>query len=583
MTGERLKSQLIILLTVLLFSVSCGFLSKDGKKRKAPKELTTVEQYEVLALFIEANKEKITGNFRNAKALFAECIRRDPTNHAALYELASLMAMDKEYNDAIVLGEEALKLDPDNEWYYLLLSELYEATKQYKKGYRVLERLVEKFPGNTAYYFELATAYLYAGEYKKAINVYDKIESIIGITEDLSVQKHSIYLYLNDERRAIAEVAKLIEAFPQETEYLLLLADVYSRTDKEDKALEIYEKVLELEPDNTLVHLSLADYYRNMNKLEKSFSHLEKAFSNPSMHVETKVNILVNFYQLTEYSLNKDYKEQAFKLLDILIDVHPEEAIAYSIYGDYLNREEAYEESREMFYKVLELGENKYLIWEQLLRVEFFLENYETLDSLCDVAMELFPEQPMVYLFSGYANFTLENYEKAAQVFKDGLIYTLFDENLREEFYIYLGESYNKLKNFAESDAAFESALKINPKNAYVLNNYSYYLALREERLEEAKKMSLKSNILKPKTASFLDTYGWIMYKMEDFEEALKWLEKALENNGSERAVIVEHYGDVLYQLDKKEKALKQWKKAQSIGEGSEFLDEKIKQQTLIE
>ncbi len=577
------KLSVLFLLLLLMVISSCSLLNRDQRQRGKQKELSKIEQYEVLALFIEANKEKITGNFRNARALFAECIRRDPSNHAAYYELASLMAMDKQYDDAILLAKEALKLDPENQWYYLLLSELYESTRQYKKNYQILEKLVELKPENLAFHYELASAYLYAREYRKAIQVYDKIETVIGITEELSLQKNAIYTHIGQTKNALDEVKRLIDAFPGNPDYLLLLADAYARNEIDDKAFEIYKKILRDDPDKASVHLSLADYYRNQNKLDKSFAHLDTAFLNPNLDIETKVNILLSFFQLTESGLNIDYKEQAYKLLDIVIEKHPEEAIGYSIYGDFLNRDEKYEKSRQMFYKVLDFDRNKYLIWEQLLKIELLLENFETLDSLSQSAIELFPEQPLLYLFNGYANYNLENYEKAAKAFENGISYTLFDEDLKEEFYIYLAESYNHLEKYKESDAAFEKALKISPQNPFVLNNYSYYLALRGEHLEKAKEMSLKSNIIRPNNASFQDTYAWVLYKMGEYEEALKWLEKAIKNNGGDNGIIIEHYGDVLYKLGYKEKAIEQWEKASGMENYSDLLEQKIIKKTLIE
>ena len=53
-----------------------------------------------------------------------------------------------------------------------------------------------------------------------------------------------------------------------------------------------------------------------------------------------------------------------------------------------------------------------------------------------------------------------------------------------------------------------------------MLNNYSYYLSLRKDKLEKAAELSKKSNNIYPKNASFNDTYGWILFQQEKFEEA---------------------------------------------------------------
>jgi predicted negative regulator of RcsB-dependent stress response len=60
-------------------------------------------------------------------------------------------------------------------------------------------------------------------------------------------------------------------------------------------------------------------------------------------------------------------------------------------------------------------------------------------------------------------------------------------------------------------------------------------------------------------------------------------METAIKNGGEKNGVIVEHYGDILFMLNQKDKALEQWKKAIEIGDGSELLGEKIKQQRYLD
>ena len=47
---------------------------------------------------------------------------------------------------------------------------------------------------------------------------------------------------------------------------------------------------------------------------------------------------------------------------------------------------------------------------------------------------------------------------------------------LMVQFNTYLGDAYNRVKNYRLSDESYEKALKLNPENSYVLNNYAYYL-----------------------------------------------------------------------------------------------------------
>ena len=114
-----------------------------------------------------------------------------------------------------------------------------------------------------------------------------------------------------------------------------------------------------------------------------------------------------------------------------------------------------------------------------------------------------------------------------------------------------------------------------------VLNNYSYYLSLRGENLDEALKYSRKSIEQEPNNAIYLDTYAWILYRKGEIKKAGKYIEKAIEHGGSDDGDVVEHYGDILFKLGKREEALKQWKKSRDLGNASEAIRYKINHKQL--
>ena len=128
---------------------------------------------------------------------------------------------------------------------------------------------------------------------------------------------------------------------------------------------------------------------------------------------------------------------------------------------------------------------------------------------------------------------------------------------------------------------AMLKALRKDPNNPLILNNYSYFLSLRAENLDRAAEMSKKSNLLQPRQASYQDTYAWILYQQNKYEEALEWILKALNNGGEKSGVIVEHYGDILFKLGEEAKAIEQWNAALELGDHSDELPNKIKAKKL--
>jgi Tfp pilus assembly protein PilF len=142
------------------------------------------------------------------------------------------------------------------------------------------------------------------------------------------------------------------------------------------------------------------------------------------------------------------------------------------------------------------------------------------------------------------------------------------------------------LNKHEKSDDAYEAALKENPTNDHVLNNYSYFLSLRKVKLERAAQMAEQLVEKHPDDATYIDTYAWVLYVMKDYKKAKPLLEKAVELNDQKKeksGVIIEHFGDVLFQLGEKDKAIEIWKKAKSVGKTSTFIDQKINEMKLIE
>ncbi len=146
-----------------------------------------------------------------------------------------------------------------------------------------------------------------------------------------------------------------------------------------------------------------------------------------------------------------------------------------------------------------------------------------------------------------------------------------------------MGDAQNQLKNYAASDSAYDAALELDPRNNYVLNNYAYYLSLRNVKLEKAEAMSKKSIEMMPNSSSYQDTYGWILYQMKKYEDAKIWIGKAIANGGEENGTLLEHYGDILYQLHDIENALKYWINAKKAGGTTDLIDKKIADKKLYE
>jgi Tfp pilus assembly protein PilF len=175
----------------------------------------------------------------------------------------------------------------------------------------------------------------------------------------------------------------------------------------------------------------------------------------------------------------------------------------------------------------------------------------------------------------------LKNYDQAVNSLSSGLKIIAGDKKLLSDFYSLIGDAHHSKGQNTESFEAYDQSLKANPDNALVLNNYAYHLSLAGLQLDKASEMAAKALVLSPGNSYYLDTYAWVLYKQGKYEEALNFIEQALKIGLS--TTVLEHYGDILFKLNRITEAQAAWKQALEKGEGSEFLESKVKEGKLYE
>ena len=577
-----IRKTLPLILILGLFA-SLTVLPYQGYAQKSDRKNKDKEKQDNSALFLDANTQKLLGNLDKAKELFLLCLHADPEDAASMYELARIERVNNNQKKALDWAETAVSIDPKNVWYLKLLSELYQENMQFDKSVEVINKLVKLNPGNLEYLYDLALTHLLVGNYQKSINTYNRIEKQIGVTEEISIQKQKIWLRMKKPEKAIEEMEALCEAWPLESRFKSILAELYLSNGMEEKALETYLRIAENDPDNPYIQISLSDFYRKRGDQEKSCEHLKLGFANPYLDIDTKVQILLVYFTVNE-SCDEQKEEEAEELAGILVKTHPEDAKAYSIQADLYYQNEEWEQARKSLRKVLSLDSSNYLVWEQLLFAESNLSDFEAMLDESRKTIELFPQQPLPYLFAAVANYQFEDHKQMIEDLETGIRFVVRNDLLRAEFYNYLGDAYHQIGEDEKAFEAYEASLKINSDNSIVLNNYAYYLSLRNEDLERAKKMAKKANELDPDNSSSQDTYGWVLYKLGEYEQALEWIGMSVKNHNEENAEVLEHYGDVLYKLGREKEARNYWKRALKAGKGgSELLEKKVNEGVLYE
>jgi tetratricopeptide (TPR) repeat protein len=582
-----LKSRAILIALALLLLVAApDSLSAQGKgkgkkkdKTKASKEQPTGGGEHTAArakldyLFIEANTQYLQGNKAEAIGLYKEVLGLDPKHDASLYNIGKLYAELGDHENARRYCEQAVQLKPGNYWYNVELIAAYQKTHAYDKALSTQENLVKRFPEEKNALYDLAQMYISKKRYQEALNVYSDLERLTGMNEEIAFRKHQLYVFLNQPEKAVLELDRLIQANPSEVRYHQAKYDLYNMMGKEAEAFLVLEDLLKANPNDSFALLALADYYKAKGDMAKSDDYLFRAFRNPAVDLDAKLKILSGLYALAERDASM--VERVHQLSDILYAAHPASALSNGIRGDVFQLMQQPDSARAAYRKSIAIEPTNEQVWQELLVIDAERNDFKAMAKDAEKALEYFPNQSSFLYFYGLGSERTKQNEEAIYAFEKLKKISSISKDLRLQALLSLGSLYNDEEDYTKSDENFEAALALDATNPLVLNNYAYFLSLRNTRLADAERMVLKALDLEPNSSAYQDTYGWILFLKNDLEGAKTWVGKAVAAGGG--ADVLEHYGDIWNRLGDAEKAKTYWQKALDEGADNFTMQDKLK------
>jgi tetratricopeptide (TPR) repeat protein len=540
--------------------------------------------------FTEGEKFYILEDFAKALIYYQKAIESNPENGTIHYKIAEVLSRSNKPDDLIkasVSIETALRFDRSNKYFYLSAATIYNSLARFDKAAEAYEQMIREIRNTDEYLYELAAVYQYGNRPEQAIETYDRAEKVFGVNEISSVQKIRLFLEAGKNKEAMEEGEKLIRTFPSDEKFVMAFTEVLSQKGLQDQAIGYLEKFVAENNDAANAKMLLAGFYRDKGAELKARPLLLQLFADENVDLSSKL-IMLGAYN-AELNYNKtnalsDPAKEAFalSLLDSLRKQNSTEPAVHIIGGDLFLSTGKLRDAQREYQIASESDEVNFEVWENLLYLDIQLEYFDLAISHADKALEIFPNQAMVHYFSGFAHLRKRHFPESIFAFEQAKKLSVNNSAFSAEINAMLGDAYHAIKDYAKADKAFEDALQVNPENSAVLNNYSYYLAVRKENLEKAEKMAallVKNN---PDNPAFLDTYAWVLFTREKFKEARKAIEKAI-SSGKANATHFEHYGDILYKLGDVDAAVMQWEKARGLNAKSENLTKKIANRKIYE
>jgi lipopolysaccharide biosynthesis regulator YciM len=356
----------------------------------------------------------------------------------------------------------------------------------------------------------------------------------------------------------------------------VIAAELALKSKNSEPAVDYYLKVLELDSTNIFAITNLTDYYRDRKEYEKSFYYLNKSFRSSEIDYSKKMAIL-SYYLSDEYFFN-NHTDLLEELILTMLEKYEGNREIHLFGTDFFIQNKKYKEALNSLIPILNEKEKKYELWRQGIYLANAIKQFEEMLTLAESAMKIFPDSVEVIYYKGIAEFESEKYNNFIKTFSDKNIKSTKNREIKSQARILLAEAYNKLENYPKSDSLFRSIILEEPKNFAAMNNFGYYLSIRNESLQEAKRISYIAIENNPDNGTYLDTYAWILYKLKDYKNAELFILEALKKGGINDPDINEHAAEIHKAIGSYELARSFYQKAIVVGGDKEKLIQKLEE-----
>lgn len=552
--------------------MACGSLKK-------PKESPGFSKanYPYIEKFHEGIRLKQRGQKKEAIEAFEYCQNINPNDDAVQFALSQLYLETQQLSKSMIAIQNASRLDPKNQWYLEEIAYMNFQNKNYAAAAKQFQKLTEKEPKNVNWLFSYAESLMRSNDASGAIKVLDKLEDQMGVNPELTIEKFRLYRQIKQDEKGISEITNTLKLFPKDVQLLANLVDYYFEKNQTQKAFDYLILLSENDPTNGNAQLALAQYYDQKGDKISSYNALKKAFVCDDVKLEQKLKLL-----LSMYDSQSKLDAEMFELIAVLETKYPEEAKVYAMAGDFYLKMEDDAKALRNFQKALEFDESRYAIWDQVLIMEYQIQDFTRLYKDSKRCLELFPTLVNVYLLHGISCTQTKRFNEAIESLNLGIDLIVNDLPMKAEFLSQKGEAYFNLKKYTEGKENYDASLKIKPDQIVTLNNYAYHLGLAKLDLDLAETMIQKVLARYPSESRYLDTYGWILFQKGQYEVAKTKFADASILNPTDK-LIFEHLGDVSYKLNKVNEAVEFWKKAKQLGSTNKNLDQKIEKKIYYE
>ncbi|MCR4440245.1 MAG: tetratricopeptide repeat protein [bacterium] len=469
--------------------------------------------------------------YTEARELYRMAMAVDRQAETPYLAVAAACKAEGDTTQAIAWYRRALQVDPTFDEVQSELRALYAATKRWDEALAVFAELAKTDSANVEHWLDMGRVHLMKGDTLAAAKAFAQAHDRFPDDERTAISLGLLQESLRDTAAALATYRRALTANPNFARVRKLCRNLLVARKQWEEAIQLYEQAGARDSSDVVNGLEIAELYFQKGDTATALAHLEALASR-----------FPNDWRVPFAAGRMEFMRRNWS-----------QAGAY-------------------FEKVIALNDRVPPAWSLLGRCHLLRNELQQAEAVFRRAAGLFPDDGELNFFLGSV---LSQMRKPAEALPF-ITKALEDNEDNVPVLLVLAACYSELRRDEEADSVYTKILALDPENPTALNNYSYSLAERGIRLDEALLMVEKALQAEPENGAFLDTIGWVYFKLGDYQRALEKILKSVEvRPGS--AEVIEHLGDVYEKLGELSKAQEYWQKALELDPSRTHLEQKLK------